>query len=110
MMVKMLSWVFATLLVSTSSLFASSSYYPKRLDDAKAIYLTAKDFPVHGDGVADDSDAVQQAINKVQETTNQGADETNNHITNDAITTTAHDHTCKEACDQANNNPPNNRH
>jgi sugar lactone lactonase YvrE len=49
-----------------------SSYYTVRLDDPKAIYLTRVDFPVHGDGIADDTDAIQQAINKVQETTNQG--------------------------------------
>src|SRR5713226_5668819 len=67
---KMLSVAVATLLLS-SFLFASS-YYPARIDDAKAIYLTNKSFPVQGDGVADDSDAIQQAINKVQETTNQG--------------------------------------
>src|SRR5277367_6348831 len=41
----------------------SSSYYPARLEDANAV---------HGDGIADDSEALQQAINKVQETTNQG--------------------------------------
>ena len=49
-----------------------SSYYTVRLDDAKAIYLTRDGFPVHGDGVADDTDAFQQAIDKVQETTGQG--------------------------------------
>jgi len=52
-------------------LFASS-YYPERIDDAKAVYLSNKDFTVHGYGVADDSEAIQQAINKVQDTTNQG--------------------------------------
>jgi hypothetical protein len=66
----MLSAALGVLLFSTS-LFASS-YYPARLDDAKAIYLTNQSFPVQGDGVADDSDAIQQAISKVQETTNQG--------------------------------------
>src|SRR5271154_7147046 len=50
----------------------ASSYYPVRLDDAKAVYLTSDNFSVHADGLADDSDALQQAINKVQETTNQG--------------------------------------
>ncbi|MGA8232008.1 MAG: glycosyl hydrolase family 28-related protein [Candidatus Acidiferrales bacterium] len=48
------------------------SYYPARLDDAKAIYLTPTEFPVKANGIADDSDAVQQAINKVRETSNQG--------------------------------------
>src|SRR5258706_8930989 len=62
---------FATVLFSAGPLFANS-YYADRLDDAKALYLTPDKFPVHGDGVADDSDALQQAINKVQQTTNQG--------------------------------------
>src|SRR5215813_8708035 len=53
------------------SLFASS-YYPNKMDDPKAVYLTRENFPIRGDGIADDTDAVQQAINKVQDTTNQG--------------------------------------
>lgn len=57
---------------STAVPLLASSYYPVRLDDAKAVYLTSDHFPVTGDGIADDSNALQQAINKVQETTNQG--------------------------------------
>ncbi|MDR3718681.1 MAG: glycosyl hydrolase family 28-related protein [Bryobacteraceae bacterium] len=49
-----------------------ASYYTLRLDDPKAVYLTRENFSVHGDGVADDTDGIQQAINKVQETTGQG--------------------------------------
>jgi hypothetical protein len=49
-----------------------ASYYTVRLDDPRAVYLTRENFPVQGDGVADDTEAVQQAINKVQETTGQG--------------------------------------
>lgn len=56
---------------SVVPLFATS-YYSARLDDPKAIYLTRDNFPVKGDGVADDSAALQQAINTVQEKTNQG--------------------------------------
>jgi len=49
-----------------------ASYYTVRLDDPQAVYLTRNAFPVHGDGVADDTEALQQAIDKVQETSNQG--------------------------------------
>ncbi len=62
----------AALLSSTLPLYAQTSYYPSRLDDPKAFYLTPDNFPLHADGIADDSAALQQAINKVQETTNQG--------------------------------------
>ena len=40
----------------------AASYYPVRLEDAKAVYLTPDHFAVHGDGVADDSEAIQAGI------------------------------------------------
>src|SRR5438128_9236645 len=61
----------AAMFYSVVPLFATS-YYPARLNDARAIYLTPDNFPVKGDGIADDTAALQQAINKVQEQTNQG--------------------------------------
>jgi hypothetical protein len=61
----------AAMLLTVVPLFATS-YYPARLDDPKAIYLTPDNFPVKGDGVADDSAVLQQAINTVREKTNQG--------------------------------------
>jgi len=61
----------ALLLTPVSPLFGSS-YYPARLEDPKASYLTPDKFPVKGDGIADDSTVLQQAINTVQERTNQG--------------------------------------
>src|ERR1017187_6085022 len=66
----LLRMLFAALLAMASSWGAS--YYTVRLDDPKAVYLTPDNFPVHGDGLADDTEAIQQAINKVQETTSQG--------------------------------------
>jgi len=50
----------------------AASYYPTRLDDPKAAYFTRENFPVHADGIADDADALQQAIDRVQETAHQG--------------------------------------
>ena len=68
---KKMFYVLAVLAVSCVPLRADSQY-SARPDDARAVYLTPDHFPVHADGVADDSDALQQAINKVQETTVQG--------------------------------------
>jgi len=48
------------------------SYYNARLEDPKAVYLTPDRFPVRGDGVADDSTAIQAAVDRVQETTGAG--------------------------------------
>jgi hypothetical protein len=63
--------VLATLLFSSSASLGNS-YYTDHLDDARAVYLTRDKFGVHGDGIADDSEVLQEAINKVQETTYQG--------------------------------------
>src|ERR1700691_460942 len=61
----------AAMLFIVLPLFASS-YYPTRLEDKRAVYLTPDVFPVKDDGIDDDSAALQQAIDKVQEKTNQG--------------------------------------
>lgn len=58
-------------LLSNQFVFGNS-FYSTRLDDPKAVYLTADRFAVKGDGIADDSAAIQEAINKVRESTNQG--------------------------------------
>lgn len=49
-----------------------SSVYPTRLDDPAAVYLTPAEFHVQGDGKADDSLAVQAAIDKLEETRREG--------------------------------------
>ncbi len=45
----------------------AASFYPVRPNDAKAVYLTPDHFAVHGDGVADDSEALQAAIDRAGE-------------------------------------------
>src|ERR1700675_2428424 len=60
------------LLSATTASATGSSYYPNRLQDSKAVYLDSAEFSVHGDGQADDTDALQSAINKVQQDRNQG--------------------------------------
>jgi hypothetical protein len=71
-MLKCLFRLALLLLAGIPVMATSTSYYPARLDDAKAVYFTKDSFFVRGDGIADDSDALQKAIDKVQETTNQG--------------------------------------
>lgn len=55
----------AMLLAMAASLPAQS-VYPVRLDDPEAIYLGSSRFPVHGDGVGDDSAVLQAAIDAVE--------------------------------------------
>ncbi len=50
----------------------AQSVYIARPDDPHAVYLTTQDFGAHGDGVNDDSDALQHAIDRAQETTHHG--------------------------------------
>ncbi len=45
----------------------AESYYPVRLEDAKAVYLTPDNFPVHADGATDDSTVVQAAIDRASQ-------------------------------------------
>lgn len=68
---KKLTFVFAILLCTCGPVFADSKF-TERPDDRSAVYLTADQFPVRGDGIADDTEALQQAIDRVQETMNQG--------------------------------------
>ncbi len=60
------------LLTFTATLTQAASYYNARLDDPKAVYLTRENFPVHADGQGNDSEAIQQAIDKVQAATGEG--------------------------------------
>ncbi len=57
--------MFALLLGAVSSL-AASSVITIRPDDPKAVYLDAPEFGAHADGLADDSTAIQAAIDKAE--------------------------------------------
>ncbi len=56
----------------TGPLLAGPSVFTARPDDPSAVYLTPDAFAVKGDGVADDTAAVQAAIDRVQATTRRG--------------------------------------
>jgi len=61
-----------TLLLGASSVASAASVMTTRLDDPKAVYLTAPEFDVHGDGKADDSAAIQAAIDKAEGNAREG--------------------------------------
>jgi hypothetical protein len=47
----------------------AQSAYTARLDDPRAVYLDATEFGARGDGIADDSAALQAALDKAESTT-----------------------------------------
>src|SRR5450756_1374095 len=60
----------ASILLIALPAWAGSSYYTVRMIDPKAVHLET--FGAKGDGVTDDSDAIQRVIDRVQETVGQG--------------------------------------
>ena len=64
--IVMIKRLVAVGLIFASTVLFAASYYTARPDDPKAIYLTPESYPVKGDGVADDTAGLQQAIDKVQ--------------------------------------------
>jgi polygalacturonase len=58
---------FVVVLICLATRAMAVSYYPVRLDDPNAVYLTPDSFPVHSDGVRNDSTAIQAAIDRAAE-------------------------------------------
>jgi hypothetical protein len=67
-----MSTLFVLAILSWAAPLFAGSYYAARLSDVRALYLTPDRFVVKGDGIADDSAVLQQAINQIQERTNHG--------------------------------------
>ena len=63
---------FTTLLFAASSAILAQSVITTRLEDPKAVYLTAAEFGVHADGRSDDSAAIQAAIDKAENHAREG--------------------------------------
>src|ERR1700722_7299782 len=62
----------AMLLLGVSSFASAASVFTSRLDDPKAVYLTAQEFGAHGDGIGDDTAAIQTAIDKAEGSAREG--------------------------------------
>ncbi len=61
-----------TLLHALACAAFAASAFTSRLDDPKAVYLTATDFGAHADGKSDDSAALQAAIDKAENNAREG--------------------------------------
>lgn len=59
-------------LIVTAAPVTAQSVFPLRSDDPHAVYLGSGSFGAAADGSADDTAAIQAAIDRVQETTGQG--------------------------------------
>ena len=62
----------AMLLLGVSYSAFAESVLTTRLDDPKAVYLTARQFGVQADGKADDNAAIQAAIDKAENNNHEG--------------------------------------
>lgn len=64
--------LFALAFLGFSSAAFAQSVITTRLEDPKAVYLTAAEFRAHGDGQSDSSAALQAAIDKAENNAHEG--------------------------------------
>jgi hypothetical protein len=64
--------VLSTLLLLGIFQAQATSVFTTRLDDPRAVYLTAQEFGAHADGRADDSASIQAAIDKAEGIAHEG--------------------------------------
>jgi sugar lactone lactonase YvrE len=64
-MERLCSVTVALLTMASAEALRADSYYPLRPEDPRAAYLTQEDFGVRADGIADDANGIQQAIDRV---------------------------------------------
>jgi hypothetical protein len=62
-------WILLPVMIALAGLILpllAQSIYPTRLKDSEAVCLGSPEFPVHADGVSDDTIAIQAAINAAE--------------------------------------------
>ncbi len=64
---SILTWFVLISIFFSSQSFGGESLYTTRLDDPRAVYLTKDDYSVHADGIGDDTEVLQAAIDKASD-------------------------------------------
>jgi hypothetical protein len=65
---RVVAFALALATVPGGEALQAQSYFPQRPDDPRAVDFTREAFGAHGDGVSDEAEGLQQAINRAQET------------------------------------------
>src|SRR3984957_19744703 len=65
-------FLFAAMLLGAISAASAESVFTTRLEDPRAVYLSAREFGAQGDGKADDSGPIQAAIDKAESAAREG--------------------------------------
>ncbi len=61
------TWFTLISIIFSTKALGGKSFYTTRLDDPRAIYLTKENFSVYADGIGDDTEVLQAAIDKASD-------------------------------------------